>query len=70
MNNGEEDDLMDKLGNAGLTTMAIIRNTITDKDDMSDTAKAAPVDLGAGDLPTKLMISSLLAVYEASGGFE
>ena len=60
---GEVDDaMMDVLGESGMVTVALLRNTIIDKDDMRATVKLPPFDLTWTHMATKLKIGSLVSV--------
>ena len=46
MNAGIPDTLLNLMGDNGPTSVSLVSNTFTDKDDLRDTFKAAPFDLG------------------------
>ena len=54
------------MGDSGITTVCLLKNTFKDKDDRRDTLTKAPFDLSAGDFPTKLKIGKLTSVYESA----
>ena len=57
--------MMDKLGNSGLTSIALVKNTLVDKEDWRKTLQGEPFNLSGTDFATKLEIGKLLSVYEA-----
>ena len=65
MNNGVPVPMMDKLGNSGLTSIPLMKNTLIDKDDWRRTLAQPPFDLSGTDFNTKLEIGKLISVYES-----
>ena len=65
MNAGVPEEMMDVLGNAGVTSVALLKNSIVDAQDWRDTLKQAPLNLNGTDFATRLEIGKLVSVYEA-----
>ena len=66
MNAGVDEPMMDVLGDSGVTSVSLLKNSFIDKDDFRATLKKAPFDLSADDFPTKLKIGKLTSVYESA----
>ena len=67
MRSGVSDNDMDSLGDTGMVSIALMRNTLKDKDEFRDALQHAPFSLTATDWPTRLRIGSLVSAYEAAG---
>ena len=65
-NAGVPEATMDILGDAGLTTLSLMKNTLVDKDDWRNTLKGEPFNLSGADFKTRLEIGKLVGVYEAA----
>ena len=64
-NNGVTETLMDTMGDNGLTTVNLLKNTFADKNEWRTALKDAPFNLSGTDFATKLQIGKLVGVYEA-----
>ena len=64
-NQNVSDAMMDKLGDNGLTSATMLKNTFKDKDDWRDSLTKPPFDLSGTDFATKLEIGRLVGVFEA-----
>ena len=64
-NNGVTETLMDTMGDNGLTTVNLLKNTFADESEWRTALKDAPFDLSGTDFATKLQIGKLVVVYEA-----
>ena len=67
MTAGLPEELMNKMGDNGLVSVALIANTFTSKEDCRDSFKDPPFDLNGTDLPTKLLLGKITSVYVAAG---
>ena len=69
LNRSGVDDLKvvsSNVGTAGITSVALLKNTFTDKDDWRNTLTQAPFGLSGTDFATKLKIGKLISVYESA----
>ena len=66
MNAGVSNDMMDKMGTNGLTTVSLLTNICLTKEACVEMFKAPPFDLSGTDFGTKMEIGKLVSVYVAS----
>ena len=66
MNAGVSDALMDKMGESGLVSVALLVNIVSSKDALQAMFKAPPFELNAGDFSTMLELGKITSVYVAA----
>ena len=66
MNAGVPEATMDILGDSGLTTLSLMKNTLVDKNDWRDALTKAPFNMTGTDFATRLESGKLVGVYEAA----
>ena len=66
MHSNVPEAMMNILGESGMTTVALMKNTIIDKDDWRDSLKKEPFNLSDADFAGKLKIGQMVSVYEAA----
>ena len=66
MHDSVPENMMDILGDSGLTTVKLLKNTFVDDKEWRATLKLPPFDLSGADFATKLTIGKLASVYEAA----
>ena len=65
MNAGVDEDTMNKMGTAGMQTCAIIKGMATSLLDFREMLKEEPFVLDGKDIPTRIKVGKITAVYEA-----